>query len=291
MQQHIKTVANVLNRKQADFVPRGELFIGSDFLGHYYGGNAGFYAKQLRTAAQLLGLSLIGIDLNSERSLSLLSGGGYTDLDEYFTVGYINGPFASLIHKHGFYNAILSTKKNPLLLINIAKNLLENINSIVRRARDNGLNAICVADDIAGNKGLFFSVSYFIEALCPIYNEIAGIIKENCMFAFFHSDGDMIKVIELLIRAQYDCIHPVDTQAGMNLDKLTKAFGQRVSFMGHIDIISWTEKHIKEEIRLAENTFQKGGLILGSTCGISMKTVSDKLGALYPLLEGKEKRP
>jgi len=85
-----------------------------------------------------------------------------------------------------------------------------------------------------------------------------------------------------LIRAGYDCIHPVDTQAGLNLYALNKEFGESISFMGHIDIITWRKEQIDKEISLAENEFEKGGLILGSTCGISMETVNDKLGILYP---------
>jgi uroporphyrinogen-III decarboxylase len=88
--------------------------------------------------------------------------------------------------------------------------------------------------------------------------------------------------MNLLIEAGYDCLHPVDTVAGLNLYELMKDFGERVSFMGHIDIITWTQEQIEREINRAENEFRKGGLILGSTCGLSMETATDKLGLLYP---------
>jgi len=278
---HIEAVTDALNHNHVAFLPRGELFIDRSFLDHFFSKHKDEYVKQLETAAQCMGLSVMGVEINGEWSRSLLMDMSYKKLEGYFTVGCINGPVARLIENYGFFNAMLSVKENPSLLSGVATQLLREVEEKTRLAYANRFRAIAIADDIAGNKGLLFSFSYFLDVVWPIYRKIAEIIKESGLFAFFHSDGDMRKVIEPLIRAGYDCIHPVDTQAGLNLYELRKEFGESVSFMGHIDTITWTKEQIHKEISLAENEFKKGGLILGSTCGISMKTVNDKLGVLY----------
>ena len=285
MSLHIDTVINALNHNKVDFLPRGELFIGRDFPDHFFSTHRGQYVKQLETAAQSLGLSVIGVELNTEWSRSLLSEMRYKELGQYFIVGCMNGPVSSLIENHGFFNAMLSMKNNPSLFSDIATKLLRDTEKKARSAHVNGFRAIAIADDIAGNKGLLFSFHYFADVVLPVYKQIAEIIKENGLFTFFHSDGDIRKVIELLIEAGYDCIHPVDTQAGLNLYELKEQFGERLSFMGHVDIMAWKEEQIIQEIDLAEHSFKKGGLILGSTCGISKETVSDKLRVLYPQWE------
>lgn len=285
MSLHIEAVTDALNHNHVAFLPRGELFIDRSFLDHFFSKHKDEYVKQLETAAQCMGLSVMGVEINGEWSRSLLMDMSYKKLEGYFTVGCINGPVARLIENYGFFNAMLSMKENPSLLSGVATQLLREVEEKTRLAYANRFRAIAIADDIAGNKGLFFSFSYFLDVVWPIYRKIAEIIKESGLFAFFHSDGDMRKVIEPLIRAGYDCIHPVDTQAGLNLYELKKEFGESVSFMGHIDTITWTKEQIHKEISLAENEFKKGGLILGSTCGISMKTVNDKLGVLYPQWE------
>jgi hypothetical protein len=285
---HIEAVINTLNHNNVGLLPRGELFINRSFLDHFFSKHKDEYVKQLETAAQCLGLSVIGVELDAEWSQSLLFDMSYKKLEEYFTVGCINGPIARLIENYGFFNALLSMKNNPSLFSGIATKLLRDIEETARLAHANGFRAIAITDDIAGNKGLLFSFSYFVDVVWPAYREIAEVIKENGLFAFFHSDGDMRKVIEPLIRAGYDCIHPVDTQAGLNLYELKKEFDESVSFMGHIDTITWSKEHIDKEISLAEREFKRGGLILGSTCGISMKTVNDKLGVLYPKWESRE---
>lgn len=290
MSLHIETVINVINHSRVSFLPRGELFISRNFLDHYFCEYKGRYAKQLETAAQCLGLSVIGVELGTEWSHSLLSKIRYKELEQYFTVGCINGPIFNLVKDHGFFNAMLSTKNNPSLFSVIVTKLLKDIEKNAKLAHANGFRAIAITDDIAGNRGLLFSYDYFVDRVYPVYKEIAEIIKKNDLFTFFHSDGDTRKVIEPLIEAGYDCIHPIDTQAGLRLDELKKVFGERLSFMGHIDTITWSKEQMNREISLAENEFKTGGLILGSTCGISMETVSDKLGVLYPQWERKEER-
>jgi uroporphyrinogen decarboxylase len=173
-------------------------------------------------------------------------------------------------------------KKDQQTLLDVASSLLKDVEEKCRLARENDLSAVLLADDIAGNTGLLFSPGDFTEIILPYYMQIAEIIKANALYAFFHSDGDTRKIIESLIGAGYDCIHPVEAQAGLNIYELQKDYGGRVSFMGYIDIINWNEERIAHEVSQAEKMFKEGGLILGSTCGLSMKTVSNKLSALYP---------
>lgn len=282
MSLHVETVIHTLNRNPVGFLPKGELFIGRDFLDHYFYEDKGKYTKQLERAAQCLDLSLIGVWLDTEWYDSLLSEMRCQDLQQYFTVGCINGPISKLIGKYGFFDAMVSVRNDASLFSGIVTNLLKDIENRAQLAHANGFKAIAITDDIAGNKGLLFSFNYFADVVLPVYREIAQIIKKNNLFAFFHSDGDTRKIINPLIEAGYDCLHPIDTLAGLNLYELKKEFGERVCFMGHIDMVTWSKEHIKNEISLAEDKFKTGGLILGSSSGLSMKTLNDSLCILYP---------
>jgi uroporphyrinogen-III decarboxylase len=286
--QHVETVINVLNHRHVDFLPRGELFIGSDFLDHYFPGHKGEPIEQLQQAAQSLGLSLVGVELNSEKSHPLLSGKTCKELQEYFIAGYINGPISRLIEKYGFKKAMLSTRNDPALFADIATDLTIEIAEKAALANTNGFKAIVLADDIAGNNGLLFSSHYFEDIVLPVYGRIASIIKAAGLYTFIHSDGDMRKVIDLITEAGYDCLHPVDAQAGVSFSELQKGFGEKISFMGNIDMLGWNENRINDEITLAEEKFKDGGLILGSTGGISMDIPEDKLCLLYPLWKQRE---
>jgi hypothetical protein len=265
-----------------DFLPRGELFIGNDFLDRHFPDQKGEPARQVQEAARSLGLFLVGIELNTEESRSLLSRNTYGILRDYFLAGYINGPVSRLIEKYGFKRARLSMKKDPSLFSGITEALIEEINEKAALAQANGFGAVVLADDIAGKNGLLFSLSYFAETILPVYARIATIIKLTGLYAFMHSDGNMRNAIDLIADAGYDCIHPVDAQAGLDLVALRDEFGGKIAFMGHIDMLGWDKTRIQNEIVLAEQEFKSGGLILGSTGGLSADIPEDKLSLLYP---------
>ncbi len=140
---------------------------------------------------------------------------------------------------------------------------------------------MAIADDIAGNRGLLFSPDYFVDAVCPAYRDMARIIGENGLSPFFHSDGDIRKIIGSLIEAGYQCIHPVDGNGGLDIYDLRAEFGDRVSFMGNVDIMAWDAARIRQEVARAESEFAEGGLILGSMGGLSLDVRPDALFALY----------
>ena len=220
MSLHIEAVVNTLNRNPVEFLPKGELFISRGFLNRYFCEDEGKYTRQLERAAQCLDLSLIGVWLDTEWSGPLLSEKRYTDLQQYFTVGCISGPISRLIEKHGFFDAMLSTRNEAFLFSEITTGLLKDIEKRAKLARANGFSAMGIADDIAANKGLLFSYDYFRDTVFPVYKQISTIIKGNDLFAFFHSDGDTRKIMNPLIEAGYDCFHPIDSAAELNLYEL-----------------------------------------------------------------------
>jgi hypothetical protein len=275
-------VVDTLGRTGSGPLPRGELFIGADFLAHFFPAFQNDRVGGLMAAADALGLSLVGIDLEDEGSRNLLRAGKYRALEPYFVVGYLSGPVARLIAHAGFFNAMVALKKEHALVARMAEAAVRDAEKAVKTAQANGMRAIAVADDIAGNEGLFFSFDYFAAVLLPVYRTIAATVKANNRYAFFHSDGNMRKAIGPLAESGYDCIHPVDLRAGMDLYALAETYGTRTSFMGHIDTMGWGRQRVEAEVRRAEARFRPGGVILGSSGGVSLEMIREGFHALYP---------
>jgi len=260
-------------------LPRGELFLAADFLDRFFGAETG-YAARLAAAARALALSLVGVDLNGGAA-SPFFGSNSDCLEGYFLAGYLNGPVSRLVERCGFLDAMLGLHKTPRLFREICEETVREAGETAGLAADRGIAAIALADDIAGTQGLFFSPGWFMEGLLPVYGRIARVIRDSGLYAFFHSDGDTRKIIGPLIEAGYTCVHPVDAQAGLDLYSLRAEFGTKVCFMGHIDMAGWNEERIAAKVEAAENAFRHGGLILGSSCGVSLDT-SKRLASLYP---------
>ena len=277
-----RTVMRILDHLDVASLPRGELFLGRDFLDRWFGEATGGYGEQLGRAAERLGLSLVGADLEGRIAGRSLPEGGWKKLGDCFLVGCIDGPVSRLVGHHGFMPAMTSIHRDRSLFSAVAEELLNEAEKKIAFAAARGFGGVAITDDIAGNRGLFFPYDFFTAAVWPVYRQLAALIKEKGLRPFFHSDGDTRRIIGSLILAGYECIHPVDSQAGISVYDLRKEFGQTVSFMGHIDIMAWPEERIREEISLAETTCLGGGLILGSSCGISVKTAGPGLRVLYP---------
>ncbi|OPY74632.1 MAG: methylcobalamin:coenzyme M methyltransferase [Syntrophorhabdus sp. PtaU1.Bin058] len=290
MISHRERVLGALRRAGTDALPKGELFLPVDLLDRYCPERKGEYIKQLASIARLFGLSLLGADLGEERLHPLLAEKRFGKLDQFFTVGCIKGPVSHMIGHLGFYEAMMSIRKAPRRLAESAAPLMKDIKKRCLLARDNGFCAVAITDDIAANSGLLFSHTDFVDIALPLYRQIAQAVKSAGLLLFFHSDGNIRGIIRLLIEAGYDCIHPVDAQAGMDLYEMKADFGKEVSFMGHIDIAAWDPKRISAEITRAEGEFRNGGLILGSSCGIASDVSDDALAALYPDIKSPGRR-
>ena len=78
---------------------------------------------------------------------------------------------------------MVGMRKQPDLFSRAAEGLLKYVEACAKAAREKGIMAIALADDIAGNNGLLFSFDYFANSVYPVYAAAVDIIKENGLFA------------------------------------------------------------------------------------------------------------
>jgi uroporphyrinogen-III decarboxylase len=278
----IETVKAVLNHSPCKRLPKGELFINREYLDRYFKNGKDDYIEQLKSACQSLGLDVIGIDMNEDSFFPSLSRNEYKKLDAFFTVGCLEGPFSLVTRLKSFEEAMLDLKMHRSTYSMVISMLLQRLYDVMPFVKKNSFMAIAILDDIAGRQGLMMSPSDFEDVLYPFYQSAVKIVKEHGLYAFFHSDGNICDILEHIMDAGFDCFHCVDAQAGMDLNKLSEECGENIAFMGHVDILAWNENRIDLEIERAEKKFCGGGLILGSSCGISKEVPINNLRTLYP---------
>lgn len=279
----IETVTAALKHCQCSRLPKGELFIDRDFLAVYSQNGKYSRIEQLEVACQSLGLDVIGIGMNENSFIVSLSRKEYRKLKGLFMVGCLEGPFGFIKRLKGFDEAMLDLKLHQSTYSMVTSRLIKYLRDVIRLVQENSFMGIAILDDIAGNQGLMMSCLDFENSIYPFYQKATKIIKQHGLYAFFHSDGNIYKILQHIVNAGFDCLHCIDAQAGMDLYKLREACGGDMAFMGHLDILAWNDDKIKLEIKRAENKFARGGLILGSSCGISKEVPLDKINQLYPI--------
>ncbi len=90
--------------------------------------------------------------------------------------------------------------------------------------------------DMAYKTGPFMSPRHYREFSMPYHKRLFGEFHKRGMPVIFHSDGDIRPVIPDLINAGVDAINPMETRAGMDVRELAPQYGDRLSFVGNIDV-------------------------------------------------------
>ena len=87
-------------------------------------------------------------------------------------------------------------------------------------------------------------------------------------FFFKHTDGNMWRLLDLMIEAGVDGWHGIQPNIGMELPKLQARFGGQICFFGGVEVdtlIRGTEEEVETEVRIAvESAPEDGGLVLAS---------------------------
>jgi len=116
-------------------------------------------------------------------------------------------------------------------------------------------------DDLGYRNGLLFSPEMYRKLLKPYHKKITDFFHERNMPVILHSCGNVTEAVPELIDAGFDCLQPLEVKAGMDLVGLKKKYGERLSFMGGIDVRKMKEapEVIEEEIKTKIPGAKKGG--------------------------------
>lgn len=155
----------------------------------------------------------------------------------------------------------------------IGKAVVEYYKVIIDRYADIGCNAIFSSDDLGHQTGPMMSPAIFHELYYPLYKEVADYIHNRGMRFFIHSCGDNTLLMDDLINAGVDVLHPVQ-KGCMDMAETAARYGDRMSFCAGMDvqhiIVNGTPVEVREEIARMRGIFNKpsGGLLFAMGNGI-----------------------
>ena len=157
----------------------------------------------------------------------------------------------------------------PEEFLALTEKILDVQKTMVRKACKMGISALYIMEDLAISKGLAFSPK-MINKFCLKYaKELADIAHENNIPVLFHSDGNVEKLIDLLIPLDVSAVNPLQPHLN-SISEFKEKYGEKLTVYGGIDncftIPDSTEKEVRNHIR---ETFEvlgrpNGGLIFSS---------------------------
>jgi len=93
--------------------------------------------------------------------------------------------------------------------------------------------AVWAVDDLAFKTGPMISPKMLRKYVFPWYKKFGEICRENNLYFFFHSDGVLWELIDDLIDAGVDALHPIDPTC-MDIFEVKKKYGDRLTLIGNV---------------------------------------------------------
>jgi uroporphyrinogen decarboxylase len=178
-------------------------------------------------------------------------------------------PFERAFAMQGMDVFLLNMISNPdfarALLEKIAAHCKQLMGRFLEELGDN-VDIIKIGDDLGTQESLMISPKMYREMLKPVHADFISFIKSRTKArVFFHSDGDVVPLIEDFIEIGVDILNPIQTSAGSmsDLPALKKRFGKNMVFCGGIDshrvLPHGSAEDVRREVRRVMQILGPGG--------------------------------
>ena len=160
--------------------------------------------------------------------------------------------------------------EEPDFVHRIAQMTLEFNLQMLDLLAEAGLDVLVVEDDIAQTKAPLISPAFFAEFVNPYNRKLVERSKELGLKVVRHSDGNLWRLLDLLLETGYDGLNPLEPHADMDLKRVKEYCGDRICLLGNIDcrelLPHGTPAEVDAAVRQAiEDAGAGGGLIICSS--------------------------
>jgi uroporphyrinogen decarboxylase len=174
--------------------------------------------------------------------------GSTWDWAEHFLIGLIQAP--DLIHRY------LDARLRVTLL------LLEAM-------LDRGVDGVHGGYDWASKNGPMFSPKHFRRFVFPRLQQITDLCHRYGVPYVKHTDGNVNRLLDDMIRAGVDGFQAIEPGAGMDIARLKRDYGGRLTLIGNVDcatvLVNGPVEAVREQTEWVIRTAAPGGGFLLST--------------------------
>jgi uroporphyrinogen-III decarboxylase len=293
MRGSIELVRTAFEFGKSERLPKGEVWINSKVLERAQLKDNLEGHLRLR---QRLGMDLLSLPLSSEEGYNLSQGYRYFNLHDVreavrlgdlFVMVVLDGPFQNLTSAKGLMTVLREWKETKELLRERCRKESEALRQLVDPCLQAGIEAFVLADDLAYEQSTYFSPRDFEDTLVPFYSMAVKSIHAGGARALFHSCGNIHGFIPQLRSSGFDGFAACQTRlwdhASLPEDRRTVVLGGIEP--GHLESRGFDETLQKGFQRSVQDLARRGGLILGSSCGLYKPEFLDRIKLLYQLAE------
>jgi len=159
-------------------------------------------------------------------------------------------------------------------------------NKIFLKATKGRIHAVLIGNDMGSQRGLMLSPAMVREFVIPGVRQLVAQAHSYGLKVIYHSCGAIADVIDDLIGAGVDVVHPIQALAeGMDAESLKKRFQNRVAFCGGVDtqhlLVHGTPKEVEDEVWRLRKLFPTGLLLSPSHEAILPDVPPENIAAMF----------
>ena len=153
--------------------------------------------------------------------------------------------------------------RNPELIDKVNGIVLDYQLKYLGNCLDTGADIVFVTGDWATAQGPMASPELTKRFITSYFQKIVEYCHKRGVPCLKHTDGNIWPILEQIIEAGADGIHPIDPGAGMDIGEVKAKYGDRICLMGNIDctkLLSWgTEEEVREAVKTCIRKAGRGG--------------------------------
>ena len=168
----------------------------------------------------------------------------------YLTVLEIPGGFDEPRVLMGEEELCIACYEEPELLEDILGTITETCLQVIQRVGEIvPIDCVFVHEDMAGKSGPLFGPAQVRQFMLPYYQKVRECAKNYGAKLFsLDSDGNVNPILDDLLEAGINCMHPFEPAAGMDIVQVRHKYGSRLCVKGGID--KFALRKDKEAIRV-----------------------------------------
>jgi uroporphyrinogen decarboxylase len=161
--------------------------------------------------------------------------------------------------------------------------------TLIRECLELSVDAVIIADDLAGESALFFDVDVIQTLFAPFYTQAIAEIHGGHTYALFHSCGKIQQVIPHLIAWGFDGLAAIQHRAN-ELISIKEQYGASLTVMAGIEgemlaPRAMARADVEEYKRLVQALRLGGGFILCSSTGLYAGDFLERIQELYRIAD------
>ncbi|MCC6681941.1 MAG: hypothetical protein IT445_13660 [Phycisphaeraceae bacterium] len=211
--------------------------------------------------------------------------------DQRYAIVFSAGPFLETAWAmRGFERFLMDLIDVPEIADLLLKKVVDYHLELFHRAVDaaeGGIDIVWTASDIGMQTGMMFSPQVWRDRIKAQHRRLVEPFKRMGLRTRYHTDGNVVPVIEDLIEIGIDLLDPIQPgTADMEPENLRDRFGGRISFYGGVDTqhlmpFGTVEQIERQVVRLIEVLGEQGGYIAAASNAVQPDVPVENILALY----------